>query len=401
MRMRMLLSALAAEADELDLLFFVSRDRCLEGDALADFQSELNARWGLRANVTLCPFADRTPQPNALWSQIAPILDARYQKRFVHSCEDDCVAALEACLEREPDLLFFHRLHSMSPVFSVRRALPPIVFDFDDVEHWTELRRIRTFRLSQAPSYLLRLPALHRLERRAIRLAHATFVCSERDRKYLTSWLRLPRVEVVPNAVEFPQALTASTPAMTVGYLGRYSYRPNIKAAEELIASIWPIVRAKVPEARLLLGGALAERIPSFRRAQADQGARRKRYAGIEFTGFVTDVTQFYERVQVICCPIRSGGGTRIKIIEAAAHGLPVVATRLAADGLDFTDGDEIVLADDPAAIAQACIDLLLDPARCRAIGAAARAKAAARYHRKDVIASLRKRLRSIAETSL
>ncbi len=198
----------------------------------------------------------------------------------------------------------------------------------------------------------------------------------------------------------FPRSQTASRPTMAVGYIGRYSYRPNIKAAEELIDDIWPLVRAKLPEARLLLAGALPERIPLFRRVQAYQQAGRKRFSGIEFTGFVPEVTQFYERVQVVCCPIRSGGGTRIKIIEAAAHGVPVVATRLAAEGLDFTDGDEIVLAESPEAIAQACVALLSDPDRCRAIGTAAREKAAARYQLKNVIASVQKRLRSIAETS-
>ncbi len=123
MRMRMLLSALAAETEELDLLFFVSPDHYLEGDALAGFQSDLNARWGLRANVILCAFGDRAPPRSFFGQQIAPILDARYQKRFAHNCGAETVAALEACLEREPDLIFFHRLHSMVPLFSVRRAL--------------------------------------------------------------------------------------------------------------------------------------------------------------------------------------------------------------------------------------------------------------------------------------
>jgi hypothetical protein len=77
MRMRMLLSALAAETEELDVLFFVSPDRHLEGDALAAFQSELNARWGLRAHITLCAFSDRAPPRGTLWRHMAPILDAR------------------------------------------------------------------------------------------------------------------------------------------------------------------------------------------------------------------------------------------------------------------------------------------------------------------------------------
>jgi glycosyltransferase involved in cell wall biosynthesis len=86
-----------------------------------------------------------------------------------------------------------------------------------------------------------------------------------------------------------------------------------------------------------------------------------------------------------------------MKIIEAAAYGLPVVATRLAAEGLDFDESTEIILEDHADKIAKACIALLSDPERCRAIGAAARAKAAVTYQQSSVIGTLRELLRNAA----
>jgi glycosyltransferase involved in cell wall biosynthesis len=147
-----------------------------------------------------------------------------------------------------------------------------------------------------------------------------------------------------------------------------------------------------VPDAKLVIAGTRPECLPSFAQAKVD----RERYAGVEFTGFVSDLSEFYDRVQVICCPIRAGGGTRLKIIEAAAHGLPVVATRLAAEGLDFENGSEIILEERPNRIAEACTSLLLNPARCRTIGSAARARVAVSYEISNVIGSLRQLLRSV-----
>jgi glycosyltransferase involved in cell wall biosynthesis len=171
--------------------------------------------------------------------------------------------------------------------------------------------------------------------------------------------------------VDIPKVLSTAEPTMTIGFIGSFAYEPNGDAAEELITRIWPQVRARLPQAALVLAGPRPERVPSFNRMQGNG-----RDAGIEFTGLLSNVDHFYESVQLVCCPIRSGSGTRIKIIEAAAHGIPVAATRMAAEGLNFVDGVEIVLTDSPGSISQACIELLSDPVCCREIGLAARAKA-------------------------
>lgn len=107
------------------------------------------------------------------------------------------------------------------------------------------------------------------------------------------------------------------------------------------------------------------------------------------FTGFVDDLQSWYRRARVVCCPIHYGAGTRVKIIEAAAHAKAIVSTRLGAEGLNFEDEREIILRDAPAQLAQACVRLLGDPQAARQLGRAALQKARGTYERGAVVDQL------------
>jgi len=92
------------------------------------------------------------------------------------------------------------------------------------------------------------------------------------------------------------------------------------------------------------------------------------------------DLRDLYERATAVVAPVRYGGGTRVKVLEAPAYGKPLVATRFAPVGLDLRDGVDVLLADDAAGFARHCVALLGDAARRRAIGDAARARVSERY---------------------
>jgi len=100
----------------------------------------------------------------------------------------------------------------------------------------------------------------------------------------------------------------------------------------------------------------------------------------IEFKGAVEDMRSEIARVVVCVVPLRIGSGTRLKILEAAAMAKPIVSTRIGAEGLDFVNGEEILLADEPREFARAVAHLLADPARRRAMGLAARRRVEAQY---------------------
>ena len=109
----------------------------------------------------------------------------------------------------------------------------------------------------------------------------------------------------------------------------------------------------------------------------------------MSFLGFVDDLAAWYRRARVVCCPIYHGSGTRVKIIEAAAHRKAVVSTPMGAEGLSFVDGEEIVLRKAPADLAAACVELLRDPSAASRLGAQARRRALQLYDRGVVVQQL------------
>ena len=192
--------------------------------------------------------------------------------------------------------------------------------------------------------------------------------------------MRTGCIAVLPNTSEPPPAIQPSSAAPpNILFLGAYDYQPNALAADILIRDIWPRVKERVPQARLLIAGLNPELIPAFCIASQD----------VEFTGFVDDLHALYARSRLICTPIQNGGGTRIKIIEAAMHARPVVSTEIGAEGLEFVSGKEILISNKPEQLAQLCIDLLTDTARCDALGATAKQAASFHYGREAAIKSI------------
>jgi len=167
--------------------------------------------------------------------------------------------------------------------------------------------------------------------------------------------------------------------------VGYFQFAPNALAADILVRDIWPLVHARVPGARLIIAGRHPEVLKSYPATDPS----------VTFAGFVDDLAELYARVPVVCCPILDGGGTRIKIIEAAAHARAVVSTPLAAEGLTFRDETDIVLRDSAEGLAAACVRLLQDPSLAVRLGLAARERAGATYEHGAAVARLERLFRS------
>jgi len=295
------------------------------------------------------------------------------------------VEALEACLRRKPDAIFAHRLGAMNPILRTNQRLPPVFFDLDDVEHAKYRLRAPEMQLSGL-RYHAQIPLIYWAEYRAVRRARRTFVCSDKDRDHLRNLFREKDIVTVPNAVHIADIL-AVPPLPTLLFLGTYAYDPNRRAAEMLIEQIWPRIHRAEPEAQLILAGPEPERIRHY----------RNDVPGVIFAGFVDDLPALYKNTRVVCCPVRAGGGTRIKIIEAAAFGKPVVSTSIGAQGLCFQDGRELLVRDDPREFSDACLRLLRDPSYCERIGSAARAAASRAYDHKHTIRLIQQQFTEIA----
>jgi glycosyltransferase involved in cell wall biosynthesis len=146
-------------------------------------------------------------------------------------------------------------------------------------------------------------------------------------------------------------------------FTGSMDWMPNEDGILWFAREILPRLRARVPDATVTVVG----RNPTAAlKALAGEGS------GIRVTGRVDDVRPYMERARVFVVPLRVGGGTRLKIYEAMAMGLPVVSTTVGAEGLPVRDGEHLVIGDTPDAFADACAALLRDPPRASAIGTAA-----------------------------
>ena len=180
---------------------------------------------------------------------------------------------------------------------------------------------------------------------------------SEKERARLAPGAR--SVLVCPNGRE-PSAVLPESPEPTVAFVATMGWAPNVDAAVWLGREIWPAVLARVPEARLLLVG--KDPAPAVLALAGDH---------IEVTGTVDDVNPYLARSRVVVAPLRAGGGTRLKIMEALDVGRPVVATSVGCEGMEDLVGRGVVVADTAPALAETIADLLLDPARAAALGRA------------------------------
>jgi glycosyltransferase involved in cell wall biosynthesis len=190
-----------------------------------------------------------------------------------------------------------------------------------------------------------------RAERLAARRADLVLVASDEDR--LTAQDPAKAV-VIPNGFE-RRGRPVGSPVVrtppTVAFWGRMSYRPNADGARWLLDEVLPLLVRRVPDVRIVLIGAGSEQLKPA-------GATR-----VVATGFVDDLAVWLAQTDVALVPLRAGGGTRIKIIEAWANGIPVVSTSLGAYGLRAVNGTNVLLADEPDAFAGAVALALEDQA--------------------------------------
>lgn len=273
-----------------------------------------------------------------------PTLPALTQQR--HSVE--CAALLKQICLKPFDLLWAERVYSI-------RMLPGslagrVIIDLDDLEYRSFSRQPSLKKLHHmTPLYWLEFFKLRRLEQSLHSLPYEFLVCSELDRKILGAG---PKVHVIPNGIDIPTSSPSSVPAHgepVLLFVGHMSGPPNVDAVTFFYRSVLPLIRRQVPKVKFLIVG--TDPAPSVRRLHDGES--------VIVTGTVPEVSSHLHRAAVFVAPIRFGGGTRIKILEAMAHGRPVVSTSMGAEGLDLEAGKHLLIADSPAEFAEACVRLL------------------------------------------
>jgi glycosyltransferase involved in cell wall biosynthesis len=156
-----------------------------------------------------------------------------------------------------------------------------------------------------------------------------------------------------------------------VFFVGDLTWPPNVEGIRWFVSEVWPILSRLRPQARVEILG----RGEGSLRTLARRGP-----PGLSFLGEGADTRPLWRRAAVAIVPLLTGGGTRLKILEAAACGVPVVATPVGAEGLDFADGPEIAIASAAPEFAAAIARLLADPGARRLQATAARRRVESHY---------------------
>lgn len=284
---------------------------------------------------------------------------------LVRSMHAGILAVVDSWLhEVRPELVVLCRPMLAPYLRAARASGARVVVDADEslVKIAVSVARSRSAPLRNRLRFAIEALAVGRMERSAYPDADQLWTSSGEEKPWLASFSGSARVFVIPNAVDVPAEAPAAPEIHAVGFLGWYRYPPNEAAAIELMESIMPAIRAAGGPSRLVLIG--AEPTAAMRAAAA-------RLTDVKITGFVADVIAELRGVGVLVAPIRSGGGTRVKILEAMAAGVPVVSTPLGVEGLGLQDGEHFLLADRPAEFARQVSTLARDQAaRSRLVSA-------------------------------
>jgi glycosyltransferase involved in cell wall biosynthesis len=224
-----------------------------------------------------------------------------------------------------------------------------------------------------------------RFEREALASADLTIAVSDTDASRFRRDLGVRRVDIVDNGVDSSYFHLSERPRepATLLFLGSLEWRPNLDGVAQMLDRVFPAVRAQEPAARLLLVG-----------RNPPESLRRRAAAapGVELHASVPDVRPFLARAGMLVVPLRIGGGSRLKILEALATGAPVVSTRVGAEGLHLEPGRHLCVVEDVSALAAAIVKTIRAPAAAGEQALAGRAQVLRRYEW-DALASHLERL--------
>lgn len=277
---------------------------------------------------------------------------------------EDAAAGLRALLDRaRPETVVIESafLHRYIPM--MREHGCAVVLDAHNVEAplHEELADGRGDLLSR-----LFAERLRGVEATAFAAVDQIWFCSERDAELAAA--RYPDGApgwIVPNTIDVAAYTGPSARAdvPTLVYVGTLGYPPNERAAMRLLTEIWPQVQSAVPGARLVLAGA----DPSA----AVEAAAAAAPGDVELTGFFREALPYLRDAWATVIPLREGGGTRLKVLEALAAELPVISTAKGVEGLDLRPGEHYVAAESAEDLAAAAVALLGDTGRRAELAAA------------------------------
>ena len=249
----------------------------------------------------------------------------------------------------------------------------PVVLDAHNIEHHN-VRQIGKSSSNPVKRWLYRLEEerLKNVEERAWRECAICFTVSDKERREIAERTgNQAKVITAANGVDLERFALSHREdgGKRILFLGGMDYAPNLDAAQFFLEEIFPKIQLEEPESKLLLVGRELARLGNILPMR-----------GVECHESVTDVLPYFYQVDLLAVPLRMGAGTRIKVLEAMAAGLPVVTTSKGCEGIAVQHGRELLVANSREDFAAACLKLLKHPEQGRELAQQARRLVEERY---------------------
>jgi len=222
-----------------------------------------------------------------------------------------------------------------------------IIFNTVDLHH---IREERQARLAGDRVGINKSLATREREYAVIALADASIVVSEEEQKTLARERPGALVTMIPLARDCPGRVNPYAARSGIGFVGGFQHAPNVDAVHYFLDCIWPLVRASLPEVNFYIIG-----------ADLPENIRQRTDPGLVCVGFVADLTEQLEQLRVTVAPLRFGAGVKGKVASSLAHGVPCVATALAAEGMGLSEGETIAVGSTAEEFSQQIIKLYCD----------------------------------------
>lgn len=342
-----------------------------------------------------CVRVETVPQPTrTLRHRLHDLVTTRQPDMALRLASEPYTRRLADWLAREPfDVVHVEGIE-LAPYLDVIEASPPlphqdwgglrgggraggsrplVIFDDHNCEYLLQQRTFLTdlrtpARWPGAVYSFVQWLRLRRYEAQACHRADRVLAVSEADAAALCKLVPGLDIAVVPNGIDTqvyqPETPNFQSPVPTMVFTGTMDFRPNVDAVLWFARKVLPLIRRDVPQAHFVVVGQRPHR----------RLHKLRTHPAVTLTGWVEDVRPYVAPAAVYVAPLRMGGGTRLKLLEAMAMAKPVVATRLGAEGYPVTHGRELLLADTPTDFAAAVVALLRAPERWAELGQAARA---------------------------
>ena len=292
------------------------------------------------------------PEDNLLYM---PVYTQAMQRAGIEVLYAPYVTSLAAHLAehgaRYDVVLMFRPLVAQRHLDLVRARCPSakVVYHTSDLHF---LRMEREAALGEAPRALDRARAMREHELGVMRRADAVIVHSTAEQALLADHLPVDRTHVFAWAIPIRGTSVGFEARAGLAFVGGYQHVPNVDAVRFFVGEVMPLLRRRLPGVRFHVVGS---EVPAELHALAG--------ADVEITGFVDDLGGFLDGIRVAVAPLRYGAGIKGKLASTLSLGIPSVATAVAAEGMGLRDGEEILLADPPEAIAEAIARLYEDRA--------------------------------------